>query len=185
MKQKGFTLIELLVALSIFTLLMTITSGVLIQAFQTQARVNTMEECLNKLQLAISIIQHTTEKILPTPPSLQGNRSQVTFRYAALINDNNQISVKKISFLCRQKQLILRRITFIDPLHGDQYQDKTLLDNLSDCEFGYLDDQLDIKPSANDSIATKSHSGLPKALFLKLKLANLGQGSFLFRFPPG
>lgn len=195
--KHGFTLIEVLIALSVFAILATITSSSLYYAFNTRARVTVQAERLNALQMAISLIQQETRQIVNRPvrgndmrlfSGFIGQDHYLEFTRDGHVNPGSlekRSNLKRSALVCEKNKLLYRTWVNLDPAQRNDYEDKTLLDNLSDCGFAYLNQALQVLPEWRDQSATPNpHADpLPKAIQMNLRLNDWGDLNLLFILP--
>lgn len=193
-KQSGYTLIEIMVALVIFALLSAMTSYALFHAFQVRSRVNQQANRLNELQLAISLIQRDTQQIIER--SIRGTAMQVSapfigqpdyteFTRDGLVNPGGleqQSTLKRVAYLCQNKQLIRRTWPMLDTPRRKKYTDKTLLSHLDQCAFAYLTRDHQVLPEWRENALEKNRekTAIPVALQMTLNLSQWGEMSLLF-----
>lgn len=196
-KHKGFTLIEILIALTVFAILATLTSSSLYYAFTTRTRVNAQAERLNALQLAVSLIQQETTQTVER--AVRGNDLHVfpVFvgqpQYLELTHDGNvnpkslekRSTLKRIALLCMDGSLLHRTWETLDPVERNDYQDKVLLDNITDCHFNYLNQSLQPLQEWREQAVTQSQRKelLPKAIQINITLQEWGELNLLFIIP--
>jgi len=196
-RPKGFTLIEILIALTVFAILATITSSTLYYAFSTRTRVNALSERLNALQMAVSLIQQDT--IQAVERSIRGNEMRLfpafvgQTRYLELTRDGfvnpqsleKRSTLKRIALVCKDGALMHRTWNSLDPKDRAVYEDKLLIDNLSDCHFGYLNQSLQILPEWREQAVSENQreEPLPKAIQINLTLRSWGEINLLFIIP--
>lgn len=195
--NKGFTLIEILIALTVFAILATITSSTLYYAFTARTRVNEQAERLNTLQLAVSIIQQDTLQIIDRPvrgnemrlfPGFVGQTHYLEFTRDGVINPDSaekRSSLKRIALVCEQGKLLRRTWGILDPLDRNQTEDKELINNLSDCNFNYLNQSLQVLTEWREQALSQNQrkEPFPKAIQLNLKLNDWGKLNLLFIIP--
>lgn len=194
---KGFTLIEILIALTIFAILATITSSTLYYAFNTRTRVNAQSEQLNRLQLAISIIQQDTTQIIERAirgnemhlfPFFVGMPDYVEFTRDGQVNPNSnekRSTLKRIALVC-QKDRLLRRTWFsLDSIDRNKYNDKELLNQLSECHFNYITQSSQVLTEWREQALTQNQKKepMPKAIQLNISIKNWGKMNMLFIIP--
>lgn len=196
-KHKGFTLIEILIALTVFAILATLTSSSLYYAFTTRTRVNAQAERLSALQLAVSLIQQETTQTVER--AVRGNDLHVfpVFvgqpQYLELTHDGNvnpkslekRSTLKRIALLCMDGSLLHRTWETLDPVERNDYQDKVLLDNITDCHFNYLNQSLQPLQEWREQAVTQSQRKelLPKAIQINITLQEWGELNLLFIIP--
>ncbi len=195
--NKGFTLIEILIALTVFAILATITSSSLYYAFTTRTRVNAQAERLNALQLAVSIIQQDISQTVER--AIRGNEMHLfpVFvgqpQYLELTRDGNvnpqslekRSSLKRIALVCIDGSLLHRTWPSLDPANRKTYEDKVLLENVTNCHFNYLNQSLQLLPEWREQAVTQNQGKepLPKAIQINITLQEWGEMNLLFIIP--
>ncbi|MBA2647990.1 MAG: GspJ family T2SS minor pseudopilin variant LspJ [Legionella sp.] len=196
-KTCGFTLIELLIALMIFAILATITASTLYYAFNNRARVNIQAKRLSTLQLAIGLIQQdclqAQERAIRTNnmqliPEFVGRKNYFELTREGNINPQSmekRSTLRRIALLCVNNHLIHRTWPSLDPIHRGVYEDRVLLENLSNCHFNYLNQSLQLLPEWHEQALTQDQTKelLPKAVQVNLTLNDWGKMSLLFAIP--
>lgn len=194
---KGFTLIEILIALTVFAIIATLTSSSLYYAFNTRARVSAEADQLNTIQFAVSIIQQDTSQIIDRPirgnemrlfPVIVGQRNYLEFTRDGNVNPmsmEKRSTLKRIAFVCMEDKLIHRTWTSLDPVDRNIYNDKVLLDNLIDCHFNYLNQNLQFLDEWREQTVTQDQikESFPKAVQLHIAFKNWGKMNMLFPIP--
>ncbi len=197
MKTKGFTLLEILIALAVFAILATITSSAMYQAFNTRTKVTMQADRLSHLQLAMALIRRDTQQIVERSvhgnefhlfPPFTGQPNYIEFTRGGEVNPlGNALSstLKRVAYLCRRGQLIRRSWEMLDTPNRKQFQDKLLLDNLSQCSFAYMTHHLQILPDWHEFAVKpeQRQETLPTAVQLTLNLKDWGHMSALFIIP--
>jgi general secretion pathway protein J len=194
---KGFTLIEILIALTVFAILATLTSSSLYYAFNNRARVNAQADRLNALQLAVSIMQKDISQTVER--SIRGNEMRVfpifvgQPQYLELTRDGNvnpksfekRSTLKRIALVCTDGKLLHRTWSTLDPVDRNIYQDKVLLDNLTACNFNYLNQELQVLTEWREQAVTQNQrkEPLPKAIQINLTIQEWGEMNLLFIIP--
>lgn len=195
--NKGFTLIEILIALAIFAILATLTSSVLYQAFNARARVNIQADKLSNLQMAVSLLQQDIVQAVNRPirgndmhlfPGFVGQPSYVEFTRDGSANPKaleQRSTLKRIAFVCEDNKLLRRTWATLDPLDRNVYDNKILLDNLTNCSFAYVNQALQTLTEWRENAVNQNQSKepLPKAIQVNLSLQDWGNISLLFIIP--
>lgn len=198
-KIKGFTLLEILIALTIFAIIATITSSSLYYAFSTRTRVNEQANRLNKLQLAISIMEQDTRQIVDRAtrgnemqlfPTLVGRPEYMEFTRDGLTNPNSKekrSTLKRVALTCVDGKLIRRTWKSLDPVDRNTYQDRVLIDQIEECYFSYLNHNLQsLSEWREQTFAGGRHAEiLPTALQINITLNVWGKMNLLFIVPEG
>ncbi len=199
-EKGGFTLIEILIALAVFAILATITSSAMYYAFNTRARVNGQADRLNSLQLAVTFLQRDIEQVVlreiradPSRhfyPAFIGESQYVEFTRSGMVNPNSEEKrsiLQRIAILCHNNQLLRRSWPSLDPADRKFYQDKVLVDNLLNCQFAYLNSNLQVLAEWRTNALQQSQhvepEPLPKAIRINLTLKDWDKMSFLFSVP--
>lgn len=194
---NGFTLIEILIALAVFAILATITTSVLYNAFTTRSRVNEQSERLNELQLAISLIQQDTSQIVERPirsnemqllPAFIGQTNYLEFTRDGDINPGSiekRSTLKRIAYVCQQGTLIRRTWNSLDRTNTKIYEDKLLLNRLTHCHFGYLNQNLQILPEWREQAISLNQrkEPFPNAVQFNMTLQDQGEINLIFILP--
>lgn len=194
---KGFTLIEILIALAVFAILSTITTSVLYNAFTTRTRVNEQSLYLNKLELAISLIQQDTLQILERAirgnemrlfPPFIGQADYFEFTRDGDVNPNSsekRSTLKRIAYTCKNGSLIRRTWNSLDSIDRKTYQDRILLDQLDECHFNYLNQTLQVLSEWREQAVNQNQrkETLPKAIQVNMTLRARGEINLLFTIP--
>ncbi|KTD36232.1 type II secretory pathway protein LspJ [Legionella nautarum] len=196
--EKGFTLIEILIALTVFAILAAITSSAMYYAFNTRSRVSEQAERLNALQLAITLIEHDTEQVIVRDiraghemqlhPVFEGEAQYLEFTRSGFVNPNSEEKrsvLQRVAFLCQNNQLIRRSWVTLDPVNREIYQDKILIDRLMNCQFAYLNHNLQVLSEWRPNAVQQNQRAepIPKAIQMNLRLNDWGKMSLLFIIP--
>lgn len=197
MKNKGFTLIEILIALTVFAILATITSSSLYYAFNTRSRVNAQADRLSSLQLAISMIQQDTLQIVERGirgnemrlfPLIVGQPQYLEITRDGVINPNSmekRSNLKRIAYVCLDGKLLHRSWVSLDPINRNNYSDKLLIDDITECHFSYLNQSLQSLSEWREQAIGQNQRAepFPKAIQINITLRDLGDMSLLFVIP--
>lgn len=193
-KYQGFTLIEILIALVVFAILASITASTLYYAFNARARVNVQAERLNALQLAISLMEQDTRQIIERP--IRGNDMHPfpifigQAQYLELTRDGNlnpnstekRSNLIRVAWVCEKDKLLRRTWSSLDPIDRNVYEDRVLIDNLTSCNFSYLNQNLQVLNEWREQAVTQNQrkEPFPKAIKMSLVLNDWGEMSLLF-----
>lgn len=193
-KLLGFTLIEILIALAVFSIMASITSSLLYNAFTSRARVNEQSQRLNQLQLAISLMQQDTIQIVDRAirgndmqlfPGFVGQNMYVEFTRDGFVNPQStekRSNLQRIAYVCEEDKLLRRTWETLDSLDRNVYEDKILVDKLTACNFGYLGKYLQVYPEWRlPSVSLKRKKiNMPIAIQINLTLGTQGSMNLLF-----
>lgn len=196
-RGSGFTLIEILIALTVFAILATITSSSLYYAFNARTRVNAQAEQLNTLQLAVSIIQQDISQTVERAvrgnemrlfPVFVGQTQYLEFTRDGSINPQSvhkRSTLKRVALVCEDGKLLHRTWNSLDPADRNIYADKGLLDNLTDCRFNYLNQNLEVLNEWREQAVTQNQrkEPFPKAIQVNVTLNEWGKMNLLFIIP--
>lgn len=196
-KSHGYTLIEILIALAVFAILATITTSVLYNAFTTRSRVNEQSEHLNKLQLAISLMQQDTSQAVERAirsnemhlfPAFMGETNYLEFTRDGNANPGNiekRSTLQRVAYVCEKGALQRRTWDRLDPINRNNHEDKLLIDHLSDCHFAYLNHDLQVLPEwlALGITLNQRREPMPKAIQVNMNLRGQGEINLLFTLP--
>lgn len=196
-RGSGFTLIEILIALTVFAILATITSSSLYYAFNARTRVNAQAEQLNTLQLAVSIIQQDISQTVERAvrgnemrlfPVFVGQTQYLEFTRDGSVNPQSvdkRSTLKRVALVCEDGKLLHRTWNSLDPADRNIYADKGLLDNLTDCHFNYLNQNLEVLNEWREQAVTQNQrkEPFPKAIQVNVTLKEWGKMNVLFIIP--
>ena len=194
---KGFTLIEVLIALSVFAILASITSSAMYRAFNTREHVTTQANRLNALQLAVALMNRDIQQIVERSvlgnelhhfPPFTGQRDYIEFSRGGIINPTNinrRGTLQRIAYLCKKDRLYRRSWMVLDGPNRNQYQDKLVLDNLSQCQFSFLAHNLLTLPRWQEYALKQNQNKetLPTAIQLSINLNDCGKLNLSFIIP--
>ena len=197
MRNKAFTLMEVLIALMVFSIIATITSSAMFYAFDTRSRINAYADKLTLLQLAVHLIEQDTNQIIDRPirgdnmrmfPSFTGTSDYIEFTRAGFVNPNQRATrstLKRVAYLCLDTRLIRRSWAQLDTPKRMKYEDRTILTDLSDCNFKYIDNKQQKYSEWLATIinTTQEKQPFPTIIELTLKLKDWGSIILLFIVP--
>lgn len=196
-KSRGFTLIEILIALTVFAILVTITTSSLYYAFDTRTRVTIQAEKLNTLQLAVSLIQQdisqTVERAIRGNemhlfPIFVGQPQYLEFTRDGYINPQSaekRSTLKRVALVCIDGTLIRRTWSTLDPTKRNVSEDKILLDGITKCHFNYLNQSSQLLTEWREQAVNQNQhkEPLPQAIQINLTLKEWGEMNLLFAIP--
>ena len=198
--NAGYTLIEILVALTVFAILSAMTTTAMYHAFTTRERINVRSSQLNALQLGISILSRDTEQIIKFEPFALDNDTELAFigqstsfefTRGGFVNPNAQAprsTIQRVSYLCKNNQLIRKSWGVATPTHLNQSQNKVLFNDLKTCHFAYINSNHNTLTTWPDSFKKEpeaKNETLPIAIQVTVTIENLGNMSLLFAVPGG
>lgn len=195
--KQGYTLIEVLIALVVFAILSTITSSILYQSFDTRKKINAQASQLNRLQLAIKIIENdTTQAIersilgneLHSFPPFVGQSHYFEFTRNGLTNllgIEQRSTLQRVAYLCINHQLIRRTWRHVDTQNRKEFQDKILLQGLRQCSFAFLSHARQLLPEWREFAVqlNQKKETLPMAIQFTITPHSWGNMSLLFAIP--
>ncbi len=206
-KGHGFTLIELLIALSIFSLMSVMAYGGLSAVIQTRETVTASMQRLGEIQKTIHRLQTDMESAQARPI-----RDEYGDLRPAMMREldglglvftrggwRNPLSVtrsamQRVHYRLEDKKLLRRSWPMLDGSRQDQYTETTLLENVEEVRWRFLDDvgtqgqdfedlewQEQWPPDAQDVEPNR----LPRAVELVLVTEDWGDIRYLYRINPG
>lgn len=198
-KQLGYTLIEVMVALTVFAIIATMTSAVMVHVFDIRARVALHANQLDELQLVMTLLEHDTTQLIPRTvrssdmrvfSAFTGTHEYLEFTRGGLVNPNalaKRSTLKRVAYLCKAKRLIRRSWESLDPLDRNAYEDKILLQNLKTCSFAYISSSQHVLSEWRAFSMEKNQKieALPVAIQLTINPFGWGQMVLLFNLPEG
>ena len=196
--RKGYTLIEVLIALAVFAILAAMTGSVMHHAFSMKERITDVSSQMNRLQLALAMIEKDAQQITNRPvrighlerrQAFLGKPTYMELTRDGLVNplaSEKRSTLKRVAYFCRQAQLVRRSWSRLDTPHHDRYEDEIILDNLTQCSLAYLNRKRQLKTDWHENNMSANHDDeepLPVAIQLTLNVASLGALSLLFIIP--
>jgi general secretion pathway protein J len=195
MNTRGFTLIEVLIALSVFAILASITSTAMYQAFNTREHITNQSDRLNTLQMAILLLKRDTQQIVEravlgnemhTFPPFIGQPHYIELTrggVASPMGIDQGKTLQRVAFLCKNTQLYRRSWQTLDGSDRNHYQDRLLLDHLTQCQFSFVAHNKQVLPDWRAFALQQNQQQeiLPFAIQLTLKLSDWGEMSMLLR----
>ncbi len=192
--NKGYTLIEVMIALSVFAVIAALSSGVMYHVFDIRGRVAKQANQLGELQFALTLIEHDTIQFIPRTvrtenahifSAFTGTHQYMEFTRGGQVNPKGlalRSTLKRVAFLCKDKQLIRRSWNVLDTLNRRDYEDKVLLSNLDACSFFYVSRNHQVMPEwrAYKMDQNQRMEFVPSAIQIIINPAGWGKMTFLF-----
>lgn len=193
--NKGFTLIEIMVALVIFAILALITAINLMEAFNSEEKISAKLEQLETIQISLTLISRDLPQMavrsvyrgaMDYKAAIIAKRDYLEFTRDGFINPGaieERSTLKRVAYLCQNKQLIRRTWHQLDEPNPKAYDDQILLKKLKKCYFSYLDHRNQMLESFMPK-SMHSHQ-LPRAIGINLEIENEGDLSMIYPIPEG
>lgn len=205
-KQNGFTLLEIMVALFIFAIVATISLIGMKNVIETQQIIETHVAIMNKMQLAMIIMQRDFSQVIDRTitdqnnqqqPSLMGNNTYIEFTRSGYVNPMafaDRSEMQRVAYFIKNNQLIRMSWAELDRTQNTPAIQKVLLDNVYDLHFTYLDYQgvfhnqwpissSVIPPTQNIQISQLQPPTLPRAVDVLFSFTKSGQLERFFVIP--
>ena len=142
-QSRGYTLIEVMIALMVFSILASITTSVM-HRILSQYRIlqdhyhqwQTIDTLVADFQLQTQgyINKSITSNENRVFPSFIGQHDYTEWTYTS----TPDAKLNRVAYLCEGGKLIQRHWQQIDAIARKNYQQKILLDHLSECRFRYM-----------------------------------------------
>ena len=150
-RNLGFTLVEILIALTIFSIMAGITSGVLYSVFNAREKTTTHAQKLSEMQLAFVIIEQDLSQILFKPiktfqgkqTSVFGLANELRFSRGGIMNptaEKKQSSIVRVHYfvenekLIRESEAAVNRDIIIEP------SQQILLNDVTKLQIEYINE---------------------------------------------
>jgi general secretion pathway protein J len=192
---RGFTLIELLVALAVFSFIATITAYTLQHLLKNQQRLTIESNRIDVIEQSYLILKIDTYRAIgrfmvkndtEIQPMFNGQRNKIewTTNNNTIQLDQKLSALRRVGYQCEDNKLI--RYLFIQPdlVNNHPTAKRTLLNELTSCEFEFLN-------KSNQWLSTwregqhpgsSSPNPIPKAIRISLKTKD---GKLQWVFPMG
>lgn len=145
-KYKGYTLIEVMIALMVFSILATITTGVLKKILNQYQHIQQNYQAFQQTDKLIADLQYQTQFYVTHTmktddnrqfPGFIGQHDYCEWTYSAPPNS----TLYRVAYLCNQGQLIQRRWPKNESIQRNGFVQKVLLSGLTVCRFRYANSQ--------------------------------------------
>ena len=193
---KGFTLIEILVALIIFAIIASITSATLFHSFNSRDKVNAMADKLNKLELAMALMEQDISQTVPRSvhgndltqyPVFVGENNHIELTRAGILNPGQKerrSTMQRVAYRCASGKLYRKSWLELDTVNRSRSHEKVILTDLTSCQFQFYNRSLskleEWRPQQSSNSKLVKPELLPKAIRVKLSLQNWGDIQPLF-----
>jgi general secretion pathway protein J len=185
--NTGFTLIEIMLALFIFAIVALIATSALHNILSSRQQLALHSARLNQLQIAVSLLQQDLSQFINRPiydnigttePALIGQFQRIDFTRGGFINplhSEERSNLQRVAYYVKDNNLIRVSWLHIDQTAQDSPKDKIILTQVSNIEFGYLDNSNGFRQnwfmSANNSKQDKP----PRAIEVTITLQKEGK----------
>jgi general secretion pathway protein J len=191
---KGFTLLEMIVAVAIFAVMAGIAYGGLNQTIKTGSQVGESNQRLSELQFGLSYFGRDWMQVSPRKIRNQYGDEESNI----VITDNsvaftrsgwsNLLQIKRsnlqrVQYLLIEKNLVRRHWLSLDQGIGEEFFESVLLHNVDSLEIILID--ASEKAIETWPQETSGFGGLPVALKISLKIAQLGEIWRYLEIPDG
>ncbi len=206
LKQKGFTLLEIMVALFIFAIITTISLVSMKNVIETQQIIERHVATMNKMQIAMLIMQRDFTQVMDRSivdqnnqqqSSVMGNNNYIEFTRSGYINPmalSDRSELQRVAYFVKNNQLIRISWTHVDRTKNTPAIQKILLDNVNQIRFRYLDYHNNFQdqwPPASNIVPSNQPANaqqqkiptVPKAIDVQFGFTQLGQLERLFVIP--
>jgi general secretion pathway protein J len=148
---NGFTLLEVLIALFVFTLISIILTSSLHSMFNIQAHTDKSANRLAELQLSLLLISRDLDQSIDRPiinaegsteESFQGRSNSITLTRGGFANPDGaslRSSLQRVSYALDKKNLTRTLWSALDRTAKTSSKSRTLLHDVSELTFEYLD----------------------------------------------
>lgn len=140
-KAKGYTLIEVMIALLVFSILATMTTGVLRRVLDQYRHIQDHYRIMQQTNKVITTLQYQTQFYVKHTMKTADNR-----QFPAFIGQHDycewtytsppDTQLNRVAYVCSGNQLI-QRVWPSKPGERNQFLEKKLLSGLTQCHFRY------------------------------------------------
>ncbi len=185
---RGYTLIEVVVALAIFSILATLSIGLLSRTFDVKAQMSHTLTSLNHLELSIARIRHDVHQLVNRPvrdehmnklSAFSASSKSVYFTRGGFISQKNTINptgLRRVALICQDNQLIRATWPVLDGVDVEHPYEQILVDDLNACHFSFFDGRKWIDHWDGEA------SSFPPVFKFHFKLSSTA-GEFIFVIP--
>jgi general secretion pathway protein J len=152
-KLKGFTLLEILIALFIFTIVAVIMARALHIVFDSQATTEKHSVRLAELQIATLLLSRDLDQTInrvsvnakgEPEAAFFGKTNFITFTHGGVADPTGQAqrsTLQRTTYIIQGKKFIREILPVLDPVQTSKPVQRTLLSNVRDGFFEFLDDK--------------------------------------------
>lgn len=189
----GYTLIEIMVAMFVFVILAAIVTSTLSQVLKVREENNEHMKRLEKLQMALMIIERDIQQMIRRPiinsidrreEALETNirnKNQIVFTRTGYVNPLAQIkrsTLQRVGYYLNGSRLIRQNWLAVDRNNDSLFGERILLNDVQSLKWRFADQEnkfYDLWPPV-----TRMRDQLPRAIELTLELAQWGKVNRLF-----
>lgn len=186
-KSLGFTLIEILIALTIFSIMATITSSVLYAVFQSRDKTISHAVKLSEVQMAFvlierdltQIVNHPIKTALTKESAVLGEENIIHFTRGGIVNPLNskkESTFNRVIYLLENGIFLRKNQMAVNTNQTISHYEKILLTDITELRFNYID--------ANNQVLSHWYNKkLPKAIRITIKTKQWGKLSQIYSLP--
>lgn len=148
-QEKGFTLVELLIAVGIMALLGTVGALLLNTSLENQAAIETRQQALERVALALTVFRRDLEQITPRIPRDEQGDAMAANIVAEQVGEDSELefvhggrrvlpgrglssTLERVRYVREDKELIRYSAAVADPAGSTTWQRQVLLNDVSD-----------------------------------------------------
>lgn len=201
-RQPGFTLLELLIAITVFSIISTITYSGLKVVLDTEEQTRGHLERLAQLQIGMSLLQRDIEQAVEReirdefgdnqPAMYSGSFTGILLEFTRSGYPNpmdlQRSGLQRVGYLLEDETLYRISWPSLDRAQETEPGRSSLIDNIKAMELVFFDQQMKPHsewPMANQDTDNNPQHPLPKAIELTLELEKMGNIRRLFRVAEG
>jgi len=201
-RQPGFTLLELLIAITVFSIISTITYSGLKVVLDTEEQTRGHLERLSQLQIGMSLLQRDIEQAVKReirdefgdsqPAMYSGSFTDILLEFTRGGYPNpmalQRSGLQRVGYLLEEETLYRLTWPTLDRAQETEPRRNRLIDNIKSMELVFFDQQMRPHsewPIKNQETDNNPQNPLPKAIELTLELEKMGNIRRLFRVAEG